>query len=115
MKSWTCWSAVLALVLAAGCGGQKAPAPTSEAQTEAPATPPKGEGHAEATVVPGSYEDWCDEHEVPETQCTRCDPSLTAAFQASGDWDPEHGLPMSQCKIHDPNLKIVRPPKPEGT
>ena len=52
---------------------------------------------------------------MPETQCTRCDPSLTAAFQASGDWDAEHGLPMSQCKIHDPNLKIVRPPKPEGT
>jgi hypothetical protein len=115
MKASICWSAVLTLVLAAGCGGQKAPAPTSESQTAAPATPPRGEGHAEATVVPGSYADWCDEHEVPETQCTRCDPSLTAAFQASGDWDAEHGLPMSQCKIHDPNLKIVRPPKPEGT
>ena len=45
----------------------------------------------------------------------RTDPSLIPAFQASGDWDAEHGLPMSQCKIHDPNLKIVRPPKPEGS
>jgi hypothetical protein len=65
-----------------------------------------------AEVVPGSYEDWCDEHQVPETQCTRCDPSLIPAFQAANDWDAEHGLPMSQCTIHDPSLKIVRPPKP---
>jgi hypothetical protein len=28
--------------------------------------------HAAAHVVPGSYEDWCGEHEVPESQCTRC-------------------------------------------
>lgn len=88
--------------------------PVSNGGTGTPAALPKGEGHAAASVVPGSYEDWCAEHEVAETQCTRCDPSLIPAFQAAGDWDPDHGLPMSQCTIHDPNLEITRPPKPEG-
>ena len=69
-----------------------------------------GSGHAEG-IVPGSYEDWCDEHQVQETMCTRCDPSLIPAFKASGDWDEKHGLPKSQCLKCDPTLRIVRPPK----
>ena len=40
--------------------------------------------HAPASVVPGSYEDWCGEHGVPESACTRCDPSLIPAFK--GGW-----------------------------
>ena len=101
------------LLIAAGCGSGSQTQTTKEEAAKA-ATPQAGEGHAVvADVVPGSYEDWCAEHEVPETQCTRCDPSLIPAFQAANDWDAQHGLPMSQCTIHDPNLKIVRPPKPE--
>jgi len=92
------------LLLASGCTGK----------TDAPKEATAGEGHAGANVMPGSYEDWCVEHEVAETLCTRCDPALIPAFQASNDWDPTHGLPMSQCRIHDPNLKLVRPAKPEG-
>jgi hypothetical protein len=115
MKTTIVGSAVLAAFLLAGCGGGEAPVPASESAADAPSAPPTGEGHADASVVPGSYEDWCAEHEVPETQCTRCDASLIPAFQAAGDWDAEHGLPMSQCRIHDPNLRIVRPPKPEGS
>ena len=101
------------LLIAAGCGSGSQTQTTTEEAAKA-ATPQAGEGHAVvADVVPGSYEDWCAEHEVPETQCTRCDPSLIPAFLAANDWDAQHGLPMSQCTIHDPNLKIVRPPKPE--
>jgi hypothetical protein len=74
---------------------------------EAPATG----GHATADVVPGSHGDWCGEHAVPESQCTRCDASLVPAFQATGDWCPEHGLPESQCLQCSPDLKIERPPK----
>ena len=66
--------------------------------------------HAAAAVVPGSHEDWCDEHQVPESLCTRCNPSLIAAFKATNDWCDEHGLPESQCLICNPELKIVRPP-----
>lgn len=111
MKSTLVLAMLAVLFVASGCGGKA----TTQGETAKPATPPTGEGHAVvAEVVPGSHEDWCDEHGVPETQCTRCDPSLIPAFQAANDWDAEHGLPMSHCTIHNPNLKIVRPPKPEG-
>jgi len=70
--------------------------------------------HAPAGAVPGSYEDWCGGHGVPESKCTRCDPSLVAAFKATNDWCSEHGLPESQCPKCNPGLRIVRPPKPEG-
>ncbi len=67
--------------------------------------------HAGEGVKPGSHEDWCGEHAVPESQCTQCDPKLVAAFKATGDWCAEHGLPESQCTKCNPDLKIVRPPK----
>ena len=70
--------------------------------------------HAATGVEPGSYEDWCGEHGVPESMCTRCNPSLTAAFQATGDWCAEHGLPESQCLVCNPDLRIERPARPEG-
>ena len=74
----------------------------------------KGAQHGQAGAVPGSYEDWCGEHEVPESQCTRCNPDLIAAFQATGDWCAEHGLPESQCLACNPDLKIERPPRPQA-
>ena len=67
--------------------------------------------HAPASVKPGSHEDWCGEHAVPESQCTRCNEDLIPAFQATGDWCAEHGLPESQCLKCNPDVKIVRPPK----
>lgn len=68
--------------------------------------------HGSANAVPGSYEDWCGEHAVPESKCTRCDASLVAAFKATGDWCQEHGLPESQCLKCDPTRAMTRPPKP---
>ncbi len=50
---------------------------------------------------------WCAEHNVPESACTRCDPSLAAAFKAKGDWCAGHGLPESQCVACNPGLKEV--------
>ncbi|WP_437476879.1 hypothetical protein WME75_27190 [Sorangium sp. So ce1014] len=75
------------------------------------AAEPTQAAHAPADVKPGSHEDWCGEHGVPESQCTRCNPELTPAFKATGDWCAEHGLPESQCLKCNPDLKIVRPPK----
>lgn len=92
----------------------KEPAAQSNAAPAAPAAPPAPEAHsakhAAPDVVPGSHEDWCGEHQVPESMCTRCNPALIAAFKATGDWCQEHGLPESQCLICNPDLKIVRPP-----
>ena len=109
------------ILFAFGCGqprpeeaGQKsrptAPAPAAEPKRAALAPAP-GPEHAAAGVKPGSYEDWCEEHQVPESQCTRCNPALTPAFKATGDWCEEHGVPESQCTRCNPNLKITRPPK----
>lgn len=86
-----------------GCGETAA---TSPASASAPV-------HAVA-AAPGSYEDWCGEHAVPESVCTRCDAKLVPAFKATKDWCPEHGLPESQCLKCNPGLKIVRPAKPAG-
>jgi len=69
------------------------------------------EVHGAKDAKPGSYEDWCGEHGVPESLDTRCDKSLVPAFKATGDWCDKHGLPLSQCKKCNPKLKIVRPPK----
>lgn len=87
-------------------GDAKPPAPRSADQ---PAT--KADvGHAAPGVEPGTHGDWCGEHAVPESQCTRCNPDLVAAFKATGDWCEEHGLPESQCLACNPELTIVRPP-----
>lgn len=67
--------------------------------------------HGAKDAKPGSHEDWCGEHGVPESLDTRCDKSLIPAFKATGDWCDKHGLPKSQDKKCNPNLKIVRPPK----
>lgn len=71
-----------------------------------------GASHGAAGAAPGSYEDWCGEHGVPESMCTRCNAALIPAFKATGDWCDEHGLPESQCLACNPDLKITRPPKP---
>lgn len=49
--------------------------------------------------------DWCAEHGVPESVCTRCDPKLIAEFKKKGDWCKEHNLPESQCIECNPELK----------
>ena len=99
-----------------GCSGGAPPRDQAVATTDpAPPAAESGDGHAAADVVPGSYEDWCDEHAVAETACTRCDASLIPAFKTVGDWCDEHGLPRSQCLKCDPNIRIVRPAKIEGS
>ncbi len=107
-----------AAMLFAGCnkdGGTaaKKDQPTAVKKDQPTAVKTDEHGHAAASVEPGSHEDWCDEHAVPESQCTRCDPDLVAAFKATDDWCEEHGLPESQCLKCNPDLKIVRPPKTE--
>ena len=111
-------SAIIALLFAVGCSKDKEPAKGAKAEkssaSQAAATPTAGtsndKAHAAEDVVPGSHEDWCEEHGVPESQCTRCNPDLIPAFKATGDWCEEHGMPESQCKACNPELAIVRPP-----
>jgi hypothetical protein len=95
---------------AAPAAGSAAPTATAPAAPAAAAAT-HAEKNAAAGVKPGSHEDWCGEHALPESQCTQCNPSLTAAFKATNDWCDEHGLPESHCLKCNPDLKIERPAK----
>lgn len=102
---------VLVGPLSLGCNRDPGAA---SAETKPPAVTAESSRHASPAATPGSHEDWCEEHQVPESQCTRCNPSLIAAFKATGDWCEEHGVPESQCRICNPDLKLDRPPKAES-
>jgi hypothetical protein len=102
----------LSIALATGCAKDSGGKPEAERTTKSAQAGKLDDGeHAEAGVKPGSHEDWCSEHEVPESQCTRCNPALIPAFKATRDWCEEHQLPLSQDKVHNPDLVITRPPK----
>ena len=49
--------------------------------------------------------EWCTEHGVPESVCTRCDASLIEGFKDANDWCGAHGLPESQCTLCNPEVK----------
>lgn len=44
------------------------------------------------------------EHGVQKDICARCNPGLKAAFVAKNDWCAEHERPESQCAICHANL-----------
>ena len=101
---------ILALVLAVSC---VVPACSGEASVAVDGGAPPA-SHAAPGVVPGSHADWCAEHDVPESKCTRCDAALVPAFKATGDWCAEHGLPESHCRACNPGLVISRPAQDGG-
>jgi hypothetical protein len=109
MRSLIVSAALPLLLVACAKDAPKAEAPPA---AEAPASAAAEGAHAAAGAKPGSYEDWCGEHAVPESQCTRCNADLVPAFKATNDWCATHGLPESQCLKCNPDLKITRPPKP---
>lgn len=109
-------STLCTLALFAAC--EEVPTQTEQVAEANPAanSAANNEGHAPPGVTPGSHEDWCGGHGVPESLCTRCNPTLIGAFQATGDWCAEHERPESQCTICNPDLVIERPPRaPEAT
>jgi hypothetical protein len=75
---------VLYSSVAFGCSASDS-ASTSSATASAKSSA-AGAGHAPRGVTPGSHEDWCGEHGVPESQCTSCNPALIPAFKATKDW-----------------------------
>lgn len=55
-----------------------------------------------ATPGPAEKEDWCAEHNVPDSQCIACHPELAGASAA--DWCKEHGVPESRCTVCHPEV-----------
>lgn len=49
-------------------------------------------------------EDWCAEHNVPESVCIACNPELVGGNMA--DWCKEHGVAESRCTICHPEILI---------
>jgi len=83
---------VIACTLLGACGGEQVAAP--------PASKPKAPLVEKAQVA-----DWCLEHGVPESICTRCNASLIDSFKKKGDWCAQHSLPASQCFTCTPALE----------
>lgn len=48
---------------------------------------------------------WCDEHGIPEGECSMCSGKVAKAFKDMGDWCEKHDRAKSQCFICDPSLK----------
>ena len=48
---------------------------------------------------------WCDEHGVPEAECSMCNAKVAAELKKKGDWCEKHDRAKSQCFICDPKLK----------
>jgi len=48
---------------------------------------------------------WCDEHGVPEAECSMCNAKVAAERKKAGDWCEKHDRAKSQCFICDPSLK----------
>jgi hypothetical protein len=49
-----------------------------------------------------------------DTICTRCNPALIPLFKAKGDWCAQHDLPQSQCILCDPSLTLAVAPRQQG-
>ncbi len=48
---------------------------------------------------------WCDEHGVPEHECSICDKNVARECKKNGDWCDKHQRAKSQCFKCDPSLK----------
>jgi hypothetical protein len=48
---------------------------------------------------------WCDEHGVPEHECSMCDDKVAKECKAKADWCELHERAKSQCFKCDPSLK----------
>lgn len=84
-------------LLFAGCKDSSTPPAPSGSSTPAKPQAP--------LVEKKEVADWCPEHGVPESICTRCNSNLTAGFKAKGDWCKKHDLPDSQCFVCHPELE----------
>jgi hypothetical protein len=89
---WTSVALLTGLLLVVGCGPQTAPS--------------TGDKKPVAKEGDGKHSGWwCDEHGVPEHECSMCSAKAAKEFKAKGDWCDKHDRAKSQCFICDPSLK----------
>ena len=51
------------------------------------------------TAMADTNDNICEYHGISVDLCTRCNPELITEFKNKGDWCEEHNLPESQCDI----------------
>lgn len=99
--------ALVPLVALLGCPEGTPAKPTSEPAAVKSTEAPK------PLVSKPQVADWCGEHGVPESVCTRCDEKLVAGYKAKNDWCAKHDLPDSQCfqchPEHEAKWKALAP------
>lgn len=99
---------ILTAACSVGCGNGSAIQGDREiaGQTEMPdsAGHPDHPGHA--AHASSDVADWCAEHRVPESVCTKCNPALIDNFKATGDWCGGHDLPESHCRLCNPGISF---------
>jgi hypothetical protein len=87
--------ALLSLLMLASC------AKNASAEKKAPAQKEKP-----VEVADSKHEGWwCDEHGIPEEECSLCNAKVAAECKKKGDWCEKHERAKSQCFLCDPKLK----------
>lgn len=93
-------------LLAGGCGPQATtdtkPTGTDVAKATGQNTG-KGDGGKKEPHDHSGW--WCDEHGIPEHECSMCSAKVAKELKAKGDWCDKHDRAKSQCFICDPSLK----------
>lgn len=98
---------VCALAVASACAG----CGSTDRPGDPPAVPPTAQTSAPAqggeADVPGHSGAgwWCDEHGIPEGECSMCNSQVAAELRGKGDWCDKHDRAKSQCFVCDPKLK----------
>lgn len=82
--------------LAVGCGPTN---PSEQAKASGNSAPTSGK------KVDDHSGWWCDEHGIPEDECSMCSKKVAKECKAKNDWCDKHDRAKSQCFICDPSLK----------
>lgn len=75
------------------------------AGTSSPASTPASKAEVAKSDTHDHSGWWCNEHGIPEEECSMCSPKVAKAFRDKGDWCDKHDRAKSQCFICDPSLK----------
>jgi len=89
-------------------GGVLAAFVLAVAGCQPPGTTKDSEGKKEEAKVEKKVKHdgwWCNEHGIPEHECSMCSAAVAKEFKAKGDWCDKHDRAKSQCFICDPSLK----------
>lgn len=99
---------MVAGLIVAGCGQpgdkDKPKAEAGKAKSGAEADKAKDTKVAKAEEKEG-HGWWCDDHGIPEEQCSLCSQKVEKESKAKGDWCNKHNRALSQCFFCNPDRR----------